>query len=184
MSGSRHAVGKPFHSVPAARRSLFWGKVGGYPEISGRTKTLQLGGSHCKHRRNNMPAGQSHLDLSCHIEVETPVALISAGHLGRACHYVGEHMRKHAHRAYGAASMPQEVRGASRVAEIIKAEALRRIGTREIQRRGLVGLQSAREIAPAFAVLEGAGWIAHISGTGPGRPARVYAVNPKVEAMG
>ncbi len=113
----------------------------------------------------------------------TPVTLISAGHLGRACHYVGEHMRKHAHRAYGAASMPHEVRGASRIAGIIKAEALRRTGTREIQRRGLVGLQSAREIAPAFAVLEGAGWIALIPGTGPGRPARVYAVNPKVEAM-
>jgi hypothetical protein len=108
---------------------------------------------------------------------------IEAGHLGRACHYVGEHMRKHAHRAYGAASMPPELRGASRIAEIIKAEGLRQINTREIQRRGLQGLQSAREIGPAFAALQGANWIAPVQKSGPGRPAKDFAVNPLVEGL-
>jgi hypothetical protein len=112
---------------------------------------------------------------------EEPATSISASHLWRACHYVGEHLRGHAHRAYGAASMPQEVRAASRIGEIIKAEGLRQISTREIQRRGLVGLQSAREIGPAFAVLQGAGWIAAIQQYGPGRPAKSYAVNPHLE---
>lgn len=108
---------------------------------------------------------------------------INAAHLGRACHYVGEHLRRHAYRAYGAASMPPEVKAASRIGEIIRAEGLRQISTRVIQRRGLVGLQSAKEIGPAFAVLQGADWIAPIPQSGPGRPAKVYAVNPKVEDL-
>lgn len=103
---------------------------------------------------------------------------IAASHLGRACHYVGEHLRKHAHRAYGAASMPAEVRAASRIGEIIKAERLTQISTREIQRRGLVGLQSSKEVGPAFAVLQDAGWIALLKQSGPGRPTKAYAVNP------
>ena len=82
---------------------------------------------------------------------------------------------------YGAASMPQEVRAASRIGEIIMAEGLRQISTREIQRRGLVGLQSAKEISPAFAVLQDAGWIVPIQQSGPGRPAKNYAVNPHLE---
>ncbi|MEW9919355.1 DUF3987 domain-containing protein [Marimonas sp. MJW-29] len=114
------------------------------------------------------------------IDSTNPVKEIEAGHLGRACHYVGEHMRKHAHRAYGAESMPPELRGASRIAEIIKAEGLRQINTREIQRRGLQGLQSAREIGPAFAALQGANWIAPMQLSAPGRPAKNFAVNPRV----
>ena len=104
-------------------------------------------------------------------------------HLGRACHYVGEHMRKHAQRAYGVASMPPEVRAASRIGEIIKAEGLRQISTRDIQRRDLVGIQSAKEIGPAFAVLQDAGWLAPIQQSGPGRPSKSYAVNPRLEGM-
>lgn len=119
------------------------------------------------------------LDYS--IDSGPAVQSISAGHLGRACHYLGEHLRKHAHRSYGAASMPQEVRAASRIGEIIKAEGMRQISTREIQRRGLVGLQSAKEIGPAFNVLQDAGWIAPIQQSGPGRPAKSYAVNPHLE---
>ena len=108
---------------------------------------------------------------------------INQGHLGRACHYVGEHMRKHAQRAYGVASMPPEVRAASRIGEIIKAEGLRQISTRNIQRRDLVGIQSAKEIGPAFAVLQDAGWLAPIQQSGPGRPSKSYAVNPRLEGM-
>ncbi|WP_108813255.1 YfjI family protein [Loktanella sp. Alg231-35] len=121
--------------------------------------------------------------LDCAIMNGEPVNSISAAHLGRACHYVGEHMRRHAHRAYGAASMPAEVKAASRIAEIIQSEGLRQISTREIQRRGLVGLQSAKEIAPAFAVLQGASWIDTIAQSGPGRPAKIFAVNPHLENM-
>ena len=116
-------------------------------------------------------------------EDSEPVSSISAAHISRASHYVGEHLRLHAFKAYGAASPPPELRAASRIAEIIQSEGLRLISTRDIQRRGLVGLQSSREIAPAFAALEGAAWISPIHApAGPGRPAKVYAVNPQVEA--
>lgn len=72
---------------------------------------------------------------------------------------------------------------ASRIGEIIRAEGLRQISTREIQRRGLVGLQSAKEIGPAFAVLQDAGWISPIQQGGPGRPAKIYAINPRLEGI-
>ncbi len=112
------------------------------------------------------------------IDSAPAVQTINAIHLGRACSYVGEHLRKHAHRAYGAASMPPEVHAASRIGEIIKGEGMSQISTREIQRRGLAGLQSAKEISPAFAVLRDAGWIAQIPPSGLGRPTKNYAVNP------
>lgn len=113
----------------------------------------------------------------------SPVTTISTVHLGRACHYVGEHLRMHAHRSYGVASMPLEVRAASRIAEIIVAESLTEINTRVIQRRGLSGLQAAKEIIPAIAVLESANWIKLSQHTGPGRPPKSYAVNPRVEGQ-
>jgi hypothetical protein len=117
------------------------------------------------------------------ISAAPAVHTIGAEHIGRACHYVGEYLRKHAHRAYGAASMPAEVRAASRIGEIIMAEGLRQISTREIQRRGLAGLQSAKEIGPAFTVLQDAGWISLIQQSGPGRPAKIFAVNPRLEGV-
>lgn len=107
---------------------------------------------------------------------------ITAGHFGRACHYVGEHLRAHAFRAYGAASVPAEVRAARKVAQTILTENLTQISTREIQRREMSGLQTAKEITPAFAVLLSAGWIALVTSTGPGRPGKTYDVNPKVRA--
>lgn len=109
------------------------------------------------------------------------VTHISASHIGRACHYVGEHLRGHAFRAYGAASLPPEVRAAGKIAAIIKAEGLRSVSTREIQRRCIAGLQSAKEIAPAFTVLENAGWITLLPHQWQGRPAKVYGVNPRLE---
>lgn len=113
------------------------------------------------------------------IDGASPVTSIGAGYLGRACHYVGEHMRKHAQCAYGVSAMPPELRAASKVAEIIKAEGLRQINTRDIQRRGIAGLQSAKEIGPAIAVLQGADWIASLpQASGPGRPSKSFAVNP------
>jgi len=108
------------------------------------------------------------------------VSTIEASHIGRACHYVGEHLRHHAHRAYGAASLVPELRAASQVAHIIKAEGLRKISSRDIQRRRLPGLQTAKEIAPAFTVLEEAGWISRLQIESAGRTARPYAVHPDV----
>ncbi|MEI4264241.1 YfjI family protein [Roseovarius sp. D0-M9] len=124
------------------------------------------------------------LALLDHAIDQTPsVSSIGASHLGRACHYVGEHLRKHAYRAYGTACVPSEVRAARQIAEIIKAEGLRQISTREISRRGLVGLTSAKEIGPAFDVLQDAGWIAPIPSSGPGRPKKTFAVNPRLEGI-
>ena len=116
-------------------------------------------------------------------ELAAPVSSITKGHLGRACHYVGEHLRKHAHLAYGAVSAPAEIRNARRIAEIIQAENLTQIGTREIQRRGLSGLQSAKSISSAILVLVDADWLAPMdpkTGTTGGRPRKLFAVNPKV----
>jgi len=111
---------------------------------------------------------------------EGNVTHIEAGHIGRACHYVGEHLRGHANRAYGAASRSPEVKGAGRIAAIIKDEGLSSITTREIQRRTLSGLQTAKEIGPAFAVLQSAEWIAPVSAPTGGRPNKLFAVNPNL----
>lgn len=109
-----------------------------------------------------------------------PVSVITKEHIGRACHYVGEHLRKHAYRAYGAASLPHEVKGARTVAEIILKERRTQISTREIQRKRLRGIQSSKEILPAVTLLVEAGWLALSPNLSEGRPAKLYDVNPKI----
>jgi len=105
---------------------------------------------------------------------------INNAHIGRACHYVGGHLRNHAFRAYGAASVPLEIRNARRIAEIIQIKRLTVIRSREIQRMRLAGLQTASDIRPVLAVLIDADWIAPVPNTGRGgRPAKEFAVNPK-----
>lgn len=111
------------------------------------------------------------------------VSSISATHLGRACHYVGEHLRQHANRAYGTASVPAEVKGARRIAEIITDDRLTQISSREIQRKRLSGLQTSKEITPAIAVLLDAGWLVLCPSSGNGRPTKLYDVNPKLEGL-
>jgi hypothetical protein len=106
------------------------------------------------------------------IDASPNVQSINEDHLRRACHYVGQHLRIHAHRAYGIGSLPAEIRAAGRIGEIIIAEGLREISTREISRRGLSGLESAKQTGPAFAVLLDAGWITPIEKTGRGRPSK------------
>lgn len=86
-------------------------------------------------------------------------------------------------RAYGAASVPPEISAVRKIAGIIKSEKLTQISTREIQRRDLAGLGSAKQIGPAISVLCDADWIAQIQSAGSGRPKKVYAVNPKVGAI-
>ena len=109
-----------------------------------------------------------------------PVTSISAAHLGRACHYVGEHLRGHAYCAYGAASVPQEVRDARRIAEIIVEGNLSNVSPRKIQRRNLSGLQSSGRIKAAFAVLSDADWVRRLTPSTGGRPGNMFAVNPKI----
>lgn len=113
-------------------------------------------------------------------EDEEPNSSINERHMGRACHYIGEHLRKHAHRAYGAVSVPAEIRGARQVAKIILKDNPVRISTREIQRKRIKELQTSREIGLAIAVLEDAGWLKHSPTFASGRPAKLYDVNPKV----
>lgn len=105
---------------------------------------------------------------------------IDAAHLGRACHLVGEHLRRHSYRAYGASSVPPEIRNAKRIAELIQAEHLRQVTTREIQRRELSGLQSAKVIEAALSVLEEADWLRRMTEETKGRPRRFFVVNPKL----
>lgn len=124
----------------------------------------------------------AHLDWAVDADGD-PVSAITAAHIGRACHYVGEHLRLHAFRAYGMASVPSEIRAARRMAEIIRDERLTSISSREIQRRRLKGLQTAREIRPAITLLEEAGWLAAAPSNGAGRPSKIYDVNPKVGAL-
>jgi hypothetical protein len=115
------------------------------------------------------------------MEPNLSVERIDQEHLKRACHYIGEHLRLHANRAYGFASVPPEVRGAKRIAEYILDTGASEISTREIQRKGWSGLGSAKEIAFAIAVLLDAGWVALKKQEGPGRPSKNYAVNPHLE---
>lgn len=111
-----------------------------------------------------------------------PVTSISKKHLGRACYYVGEHLRKHAHRAYGAVSMPAEVAGARSLAKMILSDNLTEFKTREIQRMRIKGIQTIREINQAIAVLADAGWVSQRpTSSEVGRPQRIFDVNPKLE---
>ncbi len=122
------------------------------------------------------------LDWAIDDNAET-VSCITAEHLGRACHYVGEHLRGHAHRAYGVASVSREISNARTVANIICDEGLSILNVRNIQHRGRPGLGKSADIKAAFSVLIDAGWLMQVStGTG-GRPSQHYAVNPKVRAV-
>ena len=122
----------------------------------------------------------AHLDWAANPDGE-PVTSIDASHVGRACHFVGEHLRPHAHRAYGAAKTPPEVQGAKVIAEIIQSEGIGLFKVRDIQKRGRTGLASAGDVKAALAVLLDADWLREIKETSGGRPTVSYAVNPKLE---
>ena len=118
--------------------------------------------------------------LDWSIDADEYDSSISGQHILRACHYVGEHLRLHAHRAYGVASVPAELRAARQIAEIIQNNRLDQVSTREIQRRRLKGIQTAREIGPAITVLVEADWLRLAPNEGTGWPAKLYNVNPKL----
>lgn len=121
----------------------------------------------------------AHLDWAAGAVAHNPTE-ITVSHVGRACHLVGEYLRGHAYRAYGASDVPVEIRNAKRIAEIILREKPFQITSREIQRRELSGLQSAKVIEAALSVLEEAEWVRRMTEETKGRPRRFFAVNPRI----
>ncbi|MEW2914992.1 YfjI family protein [Leisingera sp. JC11] len=121
----------------------------------------------------------AHLDW-CASPAGDPVTEITAAHIGRACHYVGEHLRLHALRAYGAAPPSPEVKLARRLGEMIRREHLTEVNLRELQRRELAGRPNAKQLRAALDVLVEADWLEPIPSQGVGRPKNSYAVNPKL----
>lgn len=123
----------------------------------------------------------AHLDWAASESTEAPDR-IEANHIERACHLVGEHLRLHAFRAYGNADAPEELKQARRLGKLLQRVRPRQVTTREIQRRGMSGLQTSKDITAAMRVLEEADWVRekHEGTDGPGRPRTIYVVNPKV----
>lgn len=121
----------------------------------------------------------AHLDYAASPDATMP-SEISRNHIGRACHLVGEHYRLHAFRAYGAVTPPKEVLAARKLAEIIHRESPHVISVREIQRRGLSGLERAQQVQAAIAELQEADWLRASQVETGGRPKRQYTVNPKI----
>lgn len=126
----------------------------------------------------------AHLDWAAS-EGADYVGGIDEGHIGRACHLAGEHLRHHAYRAYGTAKPPQEIVGAQAIAEIIRTERPERLKVRDIQHRGRAGLTKAAQVKAALAVLVEANWLAEVKtstgGNSGGRPEVFYPVNPRLE---
>lgn len=124
----------------------------------------------------------AHLDWAAHADGEH-VSQIGADHIGRACHLVGRHLRSHALRAYGTASLPAEVEAAKSIAHVIRAEHLQRFKLRDIQNRNRTGLKKASEVKAALNVLMDADWVREITEKSGGRPTITYVTNPKLEAL-
>lgn len=73
----------------------------------------------------------AHLDWARDASQSFPTK-ITEQHIGRACYLVGEHFRRHAHRAYGIGKQPPEIIAAKTIAQIIKGNALRTFKVRDI----------------------------------------------------
>ena len=123
----------------------------------------------------------AHLDWAAEAGAPYPDK-IGAGHIARACHLVGGHLRLHAFRAYGAASPPDDIRNARRLADVIRSEGWQSFTARDIQRRALTGLQLAKAVQAALDVLEQADWVMRFREETGGKPRVVYLVNPRTGA--
>lgn len=108
------------------------------------------------------------------------VAAIGEGHIGRACHLAGEHLRLHAYRAYGEVKPAQEITSARTIASIIRDEDLSHVKVRDIQNRGRSGLSTSAQVKAALAVLMDGGWVSKVRSETGGAPSVVFAVNPKL----
>ena len=103
---------------------------------------------------------------------------IDVGAIDRAIFLAGDYLRLHAFRAYGAMQDAPEIRSARKLARLIAGESLSSVTVREIQRRKLADLGTAREIETALGVLEQADWIRPKVQATKGRPRRCWIVNP------
>ena len=121
----------------------------------------------------------AHLDWAANPSDPAPMQ-ITKKHIGRACHYVGEHLRKHAYRTYGVGKQPLEIVGAKSIAQIIKSENLKAFKARDIQNRNRSGLSTTQEVKSALAVLIEADWLREERETTGGRPSVTYIVNPLI----
>lgn len=122
----------------------------------------------------------AHLDWAAN-DNSIHVAAIDEGHIGRACHLAGEHLRLHAYRAYGTVKLPPEVQGARVIAGLIRDERMSLFKVRDIQHRERSGLMTAGAVKAALNVLLDADWLREIRDNTGGRPSVSYAVNPKLE---
>ena len=121
----------------------------------------------------------AHLDWAANPSDPAPMQ-ITEKHIGRACHYVGEHLRKHAYRTYGVGKQSLEIVGAKRIAQIIKSENLKAFKAWDIQNRNRSGLSTTQEVKSALAVLIEADWLREERQTTGGRPSVTYVVNPLI----
>jgi len=118
---------------------------------------------------------------------ENPFAIapsrIDRGTIERAMYLVGDHLRLHTFRAYGALPDAAEIRSARKLSKMIADEGHGRLTVREIQRRKLADLGTAQEISTALGVLERFNWVrAMIESTG-GRSGKFWIVNPRLGAV-
>jgi hypothetical protein len=121
----------------------------------------------------------AHMDWAANASNDIP-AQIEAVHVGRACDLVGDYLRLHAHRAYGAVKAAPEVEGARVIARIIQKEQPRSLKVRDIQHRNRSGLGKSKQVIAALSVLIDADWLREIKTDTGGRPSVLYAVNPKL----
>ena len=121
----------------------------------------------------------AHLDWAANPFAVAP-SRIDTGVVERAAYLVGDHLRLHAFRAYGAMQDAPEVRSARKLARLIVGEALARVTTREIQRRKLADLRTAQEISTALGVLERFDWGRGMIEPTKGRPCKLWIVNPRL----
>ncbi len=105
---------------------------------------------------------------------------VTANHLGRACHYVGEYLRPMAIRTYGDAAAPKEERAAIKLAKMIQQERFSDFTSRDIQRRKISGLRKKQEIEPALNILSQASWVRCETVKTGGHPRQVFQVNPAI----
>ncbi len=124
----------------------------------------------------------AHLDYAAG-QNAPPVTEIDHRHLGRACHLVGEHLRQHAFRAYGATKAAPEIEAARTVANIIRHECPPSLTVRAIQQRGRTGLKSAKQVKEALGILVDANWLQAFRTETGGAPSITYGVNPKLQGM-
>jgi len=119
----------------------------------------------------------AHLDWAANPFAMAP-SRIDTGTIERAIHLVGDHLRPHAFRAYGAAQDSSEIRSARRLAQFIVDETPTTVNAREIQKRKLANLGSAEDIKAALGVLEQADWVRRETAQTYGRPKTYWIVNP------